>query len=107
MCCLPVTVEFEQVEAKVVQLTFRLLLLLLHVWLLRLQVRRQGGAGVFPPLARALQDENNHGDQWTTAGESFTPLSINITRAQRGSSSPGRRLRIWRVRRPRRRWEAT
>lgn len=48
---LPVTVEFEQVEAEVMQWPFRLLLLLfLHVELLRLHVRRQGGAGILSPL---------------------------------------------------------
>lgn len=106
---LPVTVEFEQVKAEVMQWPFRLLLLLfLHVELLRLHVRRQGGAGILSPLTWALQDRNNDvqwATRWSTEWNNTVKPSCDCSLT--GSSSLGRQLHIWRERRPPRQSEAT
>ena len=105
---IPVTVEFEQVEAEVMQ-RFRLLLLLfLHVELLRLHVWRKGGAGIFSPLTWALQDRNND-VQWATgrSTEWNNTVKPSCDCSLTGRSSLGRQLHIWRERRPPRQSEAT
>lgn len=105
---LPVTVEFEQVEAEVVQWPFRLLLLVLHVQLLRLHVWRKGGAGILSPLTWALQDRNKD-VQWTAGGstERNNTVKPSCDSSLKGSSSPGRQLHIWRGRQPPRQSAAT
>lgn len=52
---LPVTVELQQVEAKVIQWPFVTLLLLFFFQVIHPYVRRQRGAGILPVLTEALE----------------------------------------------------